>query len=129
VNERLRADITTVARIALEHVKVNTAEFGVILRVVEAIKPQPTTPEPAGETVRVRAGVYQDTDGHHVVLGWRFDEGDEVVLGWQLVQLRSQECSYTYDPSELGEPIAIIEADIPLPRIPTVAARVVEGQS
>jgi hypothetical protein len=84
------------------------------------------TPEPAGETVRVRAGVYQDTDGHHVVLGWRFDEDDEVVSGWQLVQLRSQECSYTYDPSELGQPIAIIEANIPLPRIPTVAARVVE---
>jgi hypothetical protein len=108
MNDQLRADITTVARIALEHTKVNTAEFGVILRVVEAIKSQPTTPEPAGETVRVRAGVWAEADGS----GWK-------VQGW-----------HNWEPlHSISEPIAIIEADIPLPRIPTVAARVVEDQS
>jgi hypothetical protein len=66
-----------------------------------------TTPEPAGETVRVRAGVWAEADGS----GWK-------VQGW-----------HNWEPLHcVSEPIAIIEADIPLPRIPTVAARVVEGK-
>lgn len=103
-------DIATVLRIAMEHTKVNTPEFCAILRVMDAKKHQPTTPEPAGETVRVRAGVWISRSQPD---SWYVDGQS----GCSLV-----------GPGD-DEPDAIIEADVPLPRIPTVAARVVEGQS
>jgi hypothetical protein len=70
-----------------------------------------TTPEPAGETVRVRAAVWFS----------RRKPGCWYVTG-------SQD-GYAYHGTDGNPPDAIIEADIPLPRIPTVAARVVEEKS
>jgi hypothetical protein len=78
-----------------------------------------TTPEPAGETVRVRAGVYRVRQERV----YRFKRGELVVFG-RLNRLGEWVTHHCHE----NEPTAIIEADIPLPRIPTVAARVVEDQ-
>jgi hypothetical protein len=109
VNEQLREDISALLAFARKRVSIDCPEWGALMRVSMALDAQPTTPEPAGETVRVRAGVYRDETGNIHVHKSRNREPLERLLDWPL--------------------IAIIEADIPLPRIPTVATRVVEDQS
>ena len=72
-----------------------------------ALSSLPAEPEPEGEMVEVRAGVYKNGPNIYSVMGMRFEDGQIVV-------------------TESDNLIATITARIPRPVVPEVVAEVVK---
>ena len=74
---------------------------------LDALSSLPAEPEPEGEMVEVRAGVYKNGPNIYSVMGMRFEDGQIVV-------------------TESDNLIATITARIPRPVVPEVVAEVVK---
>ena len=75
--------------------------------MLDALDNIPAEPEPEGEMVEVRAGVYKNGPNIYSVMGMRFEDGQIVV-------------------TESDNLIATITARIPRPVVPEVVAEVVK---
>jgi hypothetical protein len=124
VNEQLREDISALLAFARTRISFDCPEWVALMRVSMALDTQPTTPEPAGETVRVTTEwlsglAMQVVFSPDVVKEIQCAASDDMP-GHRLLRAKAaaMECIERYAVNTLA---------MSLPRIPTVAARVVEA--